>query len=151
MNHYGHMVRVLHCGISRTVNGALAEMELTSAQGRILGFLARREQAPCPRDIEEEFHLSHPTVSGLLARLERKDFIEFRPDETDRRCKRVYMRPKGLECNERIYHVILENERRVVAGFTPQEREQFADLLTRAANNLGIDPHFHFDKEEPKE
>lgn len=151
MNHYGHMVRVLHCGISRTLTGALAQMELTSAQGRILGFLARQEEAPCPRDLEEEFHLSHPTVSGLLSRLERKDFIELRPDGKDRRCKRIYMRPKGMECHERMTHVILENERRVVDGFTPEEREQFADFLARAANNLGIDPHLHFDKEEPQE
>ena len=75
MFHYGHMVRVLHCAVSQSVTAALGQMELTSAQGRIMGYLARQKQPPCAKDIETEFHLSHPTVSGLLSRLEKKDFI----------------------------------------------------------------------------
>ena len=139
MKHYGHMVRVLHCTISQSVTGALAEMELTSAQGRIMGYLALSPEPPCAKDIEEKFHLSHPTVSGLLARLEKKGFIEFRPDEADRRCKRIYMLPKGAD-----------NEKKLVTGFTETEKQQFTDLLTRAAKNLGCDPQFHLNdnKEE---
>lgn len=151
MKHYGHMIRILHRGISQAVTGAMAQMDLTSAQGRIMGFLAKRGSPPCAKDIEEEFNLSHPTVSGLLSRLERKNFIEFRPDEQDKRCKRIYILPKGEACNERIYHVILENERLIVRGFSEDEKVQFADFLTRAANNLGCDPQLHFDKEESKE
>lgn len=151
MKHYGHMVRVLDCAISQSLTQALAEMELTSAQGRIMGYLAMTPEPPCAKDIEEKFHLSHPTVSGLLARLEKKGFIEFRPDKADRRCKRIYMLPKGADCNEKIYCVIQENERKLVAGFSEAERQQFSDLLTRAANNLGCDPQFHMDNKEESE
>lgn len=151
MKHYGHMVRVLDCAISQSLTQALAEMELTSAQGRIMGYLAMSPERPCAKDVEEKFHLSHPTVSGLLARLEKKGFIEFRPDKADRRCKRIYMLPKGADCNEKIYRVIQENERKLVAGFSEAERQQFSDLLTRAANNLGCDPQFHMDNKEESE
>lgn len=151
MRHYGHMIRILHRSISQAVTGAMAEMDLTSAQGRIMGFLVKRGSPPCAKDIEEEFNLSHPTVSGLLSRLERKNFIEFRPDAQDKRCKRIYILPRGEACNERIYHAILENERLIVRGFSEDEKVQFADFLTRAANNLGCDPQLHFDKEESKE
>lgn len=145
------MFRILHCAISQTVTQAMMEMELTSAQGRIMGFLAMQKDPPCAKDIEENFNLSHPTVSGILSRLEKKDFIEFRPDLQDKRCKRIYMLPKGTDCNERIYRTILENERLIVRGFSQEEMAQFADLLTRAANNLGCDPQLHFDKEEQEE
>ena len=152
VDHYGHMVRVLHRGISQAVTGAMAQMELTSAQGRIMGFLAMCKSPPCAKDIEEKFHLSHPTVSGLLARLEKKGFIESRPDEADRRCKRIYMLPKGADCNEKIYNVIQENEKKLVTGFTEAEKQQFTDLLTRAANNLGCDPQVHMnDNKEDSE
>lgn len=151
MYHYGHMFRILHCAISQTVTQAMMEMELTSAQGRIMGFLAMQKDPPCAKDIEENFNLSHPTVSGILSRLEKKGFIEFRPDRQDKRCKRIYMLPKGTDCNERIYRTILENERLIVRGFSQEEMAQFADLLTRAANNLGCDPQLHFDKEEQEE
>ncbi|MDY4755080.1 MAG: MarR family transcriptional regulator [Candidatus Faecousia sp.] len=151
MFHYGHMFRLLHCACSQSITAALAQMELTSAQGRVMGYLARRGEPLCAKDIEEEFHLSHPTVSGLLSRLEKKSFIEFRPDEKDGRCKRIYVSPKGLDCHERIFHVILENEKRVVQGFTQEEKEQFATLLTRAVENMGSQSNFQFEEEETNE
>ena len=70
--HYGHQLRILHWQFDQTVSGALAQMDLTAAQGQIMGFLSHREP-PCSRDIEEAFQLTHPTVSGLLSRLEKTD------------------------------------------------------------------------------
>jgi len=116
-HHYGYLLKVLSGCMKASMDNALASMDLTSAQGHIMGYLAQRSQPPCSRDIEETFHLSHPTVSGLLSRLEKKDFIELRPDETDRRCKRIYMLPKGKELNETMGRVIHDNEAQVVAGF----------------------------------
>ena len=151
MYHYGHMFRLLHCSISQAMTQALGQMELTSAQGRIMGYLAHRGDPPCAKDIEEEFHLSHPTVWGLLSRLEKKNFIEFRPDEKDGRCKRIVISPKGRSCNEIIHKTIQENEQRIVRDFSPEEKRQFAALLNRAVRNMGSQPNFQFEEEEPKE
>lgn len=148
MFHYGHLLRLLYCGTSQVMNNALSEMELTSAQGHIMGFLAHRDEAPCPRDVEEHFGLSHPTVSGLLARLEKKGFISLQPDPKDKRCKRIYIQVRGRECDKKLYSTILQNEARIVQGFTDTEKAQFADYLTRAARNLGCEPHTFFTEEE---
>ena len=94
---YGPLLRMLHSCTNQSITHALEKMELTGAQGHIMGFLARSKTAPCPRDIENAFHLSHPTVSGLLSRLEKKGFIEFRADDHDRRCKRIHVLPKGKD------------------------------------------------------
>lgn len=136
-SHYGYFVRILHWCTDQAMTNALASMDLTASQGPIIGFIAHRPQAPCSRDIEEEFHLSHPTVSGILSRLERKGFIEFRPDGQDRRCKRIYILPKGQECDELIHKTIRINEERMVQDFTDAEKEQFAALLKRAIRNMG--------------
>ena len=112
------------------------------------GRLARVPEPPCPRDIENEFHLSHPTVSGLLSRLEQKGFIELRTDENDRRSKRIYILPKGTECHDRMHRVIESNECRMVEGFTEAEKEQFAQLLTRAIRNMGGNPCQRKEKED---
>ncbi|MBQ8622469.1 MAG: MarR family transcriptional regulator [Oscillospiraceae bacterium] len=126
-------------------------MDLTASQGHIMGFLAHREQPPCPRDIEAEFQLSHPTVSGLLSRLEQKGFLELRTDPDDRRCKRIFILPKGRECHDLMHHTIQENERRIVNGFTPEEQELFAELLMRAITNMGGNPCPQKHKEETDE
>jgi len=138
--HFGHLVRILHWCTDQSMTNALETMELTAAQGHIMGFLAHRKEPPCPKDIELEFQLSHPTVSGILTRLEKKDFIEILPDGQDRRCKRIYLRPRGRECMENMHQVIRSNETRLVEGFTQEEQELFADFLKRAITNMGGNP-----------
>lgn len=146
--HYGHFLRILHWQFDQALSRALAQMDLTAAQGQIIGFLTHRKEPPCSRDVEEAFHLSHPTVSGLLARLEKKGFIEFRPDPADRRCKRIYILPKGNACHETMHRIIAENEEKMVAGFSEEEKEQFAALLQRAISNMGPGPCERKSKEE---
>lgn len=133
------------------MTSALEKMELTAAQGHIMGFLAHAKEPPCPRDIEMEFQLSHPTVSGLLSRLEQKGFLELRTDPQDRRCKRIYVLPKGTQCHAMMHRTITEIEQRMVRDFTPEEQAQFASFLQRAIQNMGGGPCQHHHKEEPKE
>ena len=139
-HHYGRLIRILHWCTDQSMTLELEKMELTAAQGHIMGFLTHAREPLCHRDIENEFHLSHPTVSGLLSRLEQKDFIELRTDENDRRVKRIYVLPKGKECHNRMHRVISENEARFVEGFTEEEQEQFAAFLNRAIQNMGGGP-----------
>lgn len=146
---YGHYARILHWCTDQAMTNALAQMDLTASQGHIMGFLAHRASPPCPRDIEEAFRLSHPTVSGLLSRLEKKGFIEFRPDDSDRRIKRIFILPKGRECLDLMSSTIQRTEAQMVQDFTPEERAQFSDLLTRAIHNMG-GGSCHRHKEEPK-
>lgn len=134
---YGPRFRILHWCTDQIMNDALARMDLTASQGRIMGYLAHRTDPPCARDIEEHFHLSHPSVSGTLNRLEKKGFIAFFSDEADRRCKRIHVLPKGMECHEQMEQVICGIEQQVVSGFSAQEQSDFSRLLNRAIENLG--------------
>jgi DNA-binding MarR family transcriptional regulator len=56
--------------------------------------------------------------------LEKKQFVEFRPDPADRRCKRIYVLEKGWEHIEQIHRVIKDNEDRIVDGFSEEEKQQ---------------------------
>ena len=147
-NHFGHLIRVLHWCTDQSMTTALEQMELTAAQGHIMGYLSHQAVPPCPRDLEEAFHLSHPTVSGILSRLEQKGFIALRTDPNDRRCKRIYILPKGQECHQTMYQTIQSMEGQLVQDFTPEEQRQFKDFLRRAAANMGISPDHPNPKEE---
>ena len=149
--HYGHYLRILHGCTDQFLSAAVTQMDLTPVQSRVVGYLAHRSEPPCAKDVEEEFQLSHPTVSGILSRLEKKAFVEFRPDPADRRCKRIYVLEKGWEHIGQIRRIINENEDRIVDGFTEEEKQQFAAFLERAIRNMGGDPtprRFKEDKQE---
>ena len=121
----------------QTLTAAMEEMELTAAQGHLMGYLIHSREPRCPRDVEKAFHLSHPTVSGLLSRLEQKGFVELRTDPEDRRFKRIYLLPKAWQLDERISRTLEGNERKMTDGFTQQEREEFAAMLQRAIHSMG--------------
>ena len=138
--HYGHLLRILHWCTDQRITAALTDMDLTASQGPVLGYIAHRKDPPCARDVEEEFRLSHPTVSGLLSRLEKKGFVEFFPDAHDRRCKRIRLLPRGRECIDIMHRTIAQNETRLVQDFTDEEKELFLQFLRRAITNMGADP-----------
>ena len=137
--HYGYLLKALHWFTDQSMTRALAEMDLTAAQGRVMAYLSHREDPPCARDVEEVFQLSHPTVSGLLSRLEKKQFLELRTDKADRRVKRIYILPKGRDFLDRIRQVIDANEESLIRGFSEEEAAQFASYLNRAIQNMKQD------------
>ena len=95
--------RLLDQAGKQRVDQQFQEMELTAMQSYVLRYLHDRAgEVVYPKDIEQRFHLTHPTVSGLLARLEAKGFIVCTPDPDDRRCKRVLDTEKAEQCHLRI-------------------------------------------------
>ena len=137
---YGRSIRQLYWASDQAMTATLASMDLTASQGHILAFFAHSPAPPCPKDMEEAFHLTHPTVSGLLSRLEKKGFILIEPDPADRRCKRVRLDAKGRESLSKMEATITSNEAKLVKDFTEEEKALFADFLSRAITNLGGSP-----------
>ena len=121
------------------MNQQLQALDLTASQGQIIGYLTHAKEPPCARDLEEFFRLSHPTVSGLLSRMESKGFVEIRPDERDKRIKRIYLLEKGCAWSRQIAQSIEENDARMIRGFSEEEAEQFLSLLRRAIDNMSDD------------
>ncbi len=149
--HYGHLIRILHWCCDQEMTENLEKMDLTASQGHLLAFVSHRGDRPTyAKDVELSLRLSHPTVSGLLSRLEQKGFLTLETDSKDRRSKRIVLLEKGKVCQERMCQMIDEHEKRIVQGFTPEEREQFQDLLQRAIKNLHPEDGCVHQKEETK-
>lgn len=148
---FGRIFRSLDCALGQRMDQALSGMDLTFSQGHIMGYLAHCDTPPCAKDIEDRFHLSHPTVSGLLSRLEKKEFIQLREDPEDRRRKLVYILPKGQQCNETMYAVIQNGDKKLLEGFTPEEAAQFREYLFRALHNVSPDFDTQIEKAKKEE
>ena len=140
-NLLSHSFKRLHFLMEQTINQRLLELDLTTAQGHAIGYIRCAKEPPCARDIETAFGLSHATVSGILSRVESKGFIELRPDEDDRRVKRIHLLQRGLNSTEQIRSHILDTENAMAEGFSPQELAQFRSFLSRAISNLSPPPN----------
>lgn len=126
------------------IDQQLLAQDLTAMQSFVLRYLHDRSgEVVYPKDIEQRFRLTHPTVSGLLARLEAKGFIICTPDPDDRRCKRITATEKAEQCHRGIHDTFRALEQQTLRGFRPEEVSELLRLLDRAIENLSED------KEEP--
>ena len=96
----GPRLRHLSNRITQYMDQQFLALDLTSTQSFILHHLVLHEgEQIYPKDIEKRFHLTHPTVSGVLQRLGagpgRPPLQAYPPDRTRpavRRCRRAGIR-----------------------------------------------------------
>ncbi len=134
----GPRIKRISNAIDRQRTLDMEDMELTSSQGMVLGWLVRSpDSAISPGDVGRHFGLSHPTVTGILQRLEAKGFVVYADDPADRRRKQVLATEKALDCHSRIRERFLENEARLTMGMSEAERTRLLELLDRVIENTG--------------
>lgn len=134
------LYRLLHHAMQQGVDQALrlTGIDLTSAQLDVLICVAHGCGGPVnQRDIEEELHLSNPTVTGILKRMERKGFITRAVGSRDRRYREVRLTEKCLRLGERLHPNAEMMVTRMFRGFTPGEFETLNRMLLRLLENCG--------------
>lgn len=133
----GPRLRYLNNRITQYMDQQFQTLDLTSTQSFVLHYLILHEQETVyPKDIEKRFQLTHPTVSGVLQRLEAKDFISIEPDQIDRRCKCIRLTDRARRCDEAVGKAFDTLEQLMCSGMCPEERQQLLRLLDLAAENL---------------
>lgn len=151
-NHFGPKFHAISAGLKQEMNRSTAQLDLTASQSFFLGYLVHHRSQPIyQKDLEQAFDFSHPTVSGILGRLEAKGFVTFRPGEHDRRCKEILVTDKAIECYQTMLRHMMETETKVSAGLSSDEQAELSRLLDKIISNLGVTccPKLpHPDKEE---
>lgn len=132
----GPRVRIIHQAVSQQMDRRLASLELTGIQSMILRFVSQQDGAVYARDVEKRFQLTHPTVSGLLQRMEAKGFVTLQPEESDRRLRRIGLTPKAEHCQKLIRAHIAYMEERMLQGLSGQEQAELKRMLDRVLENL---------------
>jgi DNA-binding MarR family transcriptional regulator len=108
---------------------------VTRSQWWVLAHLSRHD-GMIQSDLADLLVLGKAALGGLVDRLEASEFIERRPDSSDRRAKRVYLTRKGNQMIKEMHGLSHEMSEQILDGFDQEERLQLADLLTRVKKNL---------------
>lgn len=138
----GHKIKIISNAFGRIINQSMAEQGLTAAQAFILGYLARNEHMhPCQRDLEEKFHIKHPTANGILSRLQEKGLVDFLPDEYDRRIKRIVITDTGLQHAGKTREKLFKTEQDITRNMTPEDISELNRLLDIMVANTCTDKY----------
>ena len=132
----GYLIKLISDRMRAQGDADLKQYDLTFSQVRILSFLHRYGPEAPQKEIEAWLDVAHPTVVGLVSRLERNGFVECHPDLQDRRNKLVRLTPKSYEIKEQVDERKRQNELQMAAGLSPEEQQKLILLLKQVYSNL---------------
>lgn len=108
---------------------------LGAGQPKLLVYLDGH--GPCrQKELADYFEIDPAAVSRMMDTLERGGFVVRRRDEASRRGDLVELTEKGRQAVQAWTEFCGQEEEQMLHDFTPEERQQFAEFLTRAYRNL---------------
>lgn len=88
------------------------------------------------KDIEETFGITRSCVSKVISLMEQKGFIERMEVAYDARLKKLVLTEEAAKYAVLMKNDALEMEKRLVMGFSEDEKRQLSEFLQRIMENL---------------
>ncbi|MCT6891389.1 MAG: MarR family transcriptional regulator [Lactobacillus sp.] len=138
LNRIGPKIKAANTLIEKQLNNQFGEMfkdySLTGAQISLMVFLYdAKDRTVTQKEIADMFVLSHPTIRGIVRRLEENGLIYTTHLETDQRQIVLQLSDKGfalVDKNINKIHAILDNtNEQITQGSSVVEVEQFEAFL----------------------
>ena len=129
------LIKEIYANTMGTVSKSLRESGLTNQQIMVIKLIAHNKQVNISQ-LCEEMSLSKGTISGIVARLEKADYVKKIKDEKDKRNTYVAFSDKGYEFVKNFIEEINGSFDKVFENFTEEEVKQVKDALTKLRNKI---------------
>jgi len=131
---------ILSRTIKREMDHILQEQDLTGVQFMVLVHLREMEQGKVSeisqKRLEEAIHVTHPTMTELLKKLEKKGYVSTQTSETDRRAKCISSTGKAEELIATMDRVEEEVLAGIVQGLTEEQLRKIDEITAIMVNNV---------------
>lgn len=133
----GYLIKGINDKLKVRADVDLKEFDLTLTQSRVMGFLTDNGGQATQKEIEVFLGVTHPTVVGVVSRMEQKGFVVSWLDEKDKRNKNVKLTEKANAVGAGMDRQVEAMETMLVASLSAEEVEKLKDMLWVMYNNLG--------------
>ena len=117
------------------------EMGLTSVQLRVLGELSRLElmgiEEVNQKDLEKALLVTHPTMTKIIKRLEKKKAVVCTPSKIDRRYKKIDCTAEFKDIHTELREMDWEIFYKICDGISKEYVEIFLETSERMLENIG--------------
>lgn len=134
--HIGYLLKNINDKLKLNADQDLKEHDLTFTQSRVLAFLNSRSDIATQKEIEDFLEVSHPTVVGIVSRMEQKGHLTTWLDPLNRRNKMVQLTPKAKEIGSNMDRMINAQDAKMLNGLTPEQITGLHQMLTVIYQNL---------------
>ena len=132
----GYLIKNINDKLKVKADADLKHSNLTLAQSRVLAFLDSRGGQTTQKEIEVHLEVSHPTVVGIISRMEQNGHLKCWVDETDKRNKIVALTEQAKALGKEMEQQILSNEKKLLASLSEDDIKKLKQMLLTMYNNL---------------
>lgn len=137
LNSQFFMIKNIHDKFESRGNSECQQVGLTLSQFRVLLYLDMNpDKQVTQRELELEFKVSHPTITGILKRMEEKEFISTKIIRDGKQQKLVFITDKGRDCLEFTNKSLKKDDEAMSRMFSPEELAQLDNYLNRILDYL---------------
>ena len=134
-NDVGYLIKSINDKLKVRADAELKKYHLTMSQSRVLVYLRSRGGQATQKEIETFLDVAHPTVVGLVSRMEQNGYVTCWPCE-DGRNKYVKLTPQAEAIDKDMQENVHTSEEMLLAPLSPEDRERLRDLLLTVAEHL---------------
>lgn len=134
-HHIGYIIKIITEKLKKHGDEDLKKHGITVTQSRVLIYLNEHGGSSAQKDLGDYLEISHPTVVGIVSRMERNGFVTTHVDAADRRNKIVSLTAHAREIAAEMKNTISANDRALIAGLTEKQVRDLIDTLTIIYNN----------------
>ena len=131
----GYLIKSINDKLKVRADAELKQYHLTMSQSRVLVYLRSRGGQATQKELETFLDVAHPTVVGLVSRMEQNGYVTCWPCE-DGRNKYVKLTPQAEAIDKDMQENMHANEEMLLAPLSPGDRERLRDLLLTVAEHL---------------
>ena len=134
----GKQVQMLSRKIKRKMDETFLEYGITGGQAFMLKYIHEKSTngKVYAKDIENEFDMRRPTVTGILQLMEQNGLIERKAEGKDARLKEIFITKKGMEIGEKIDSNVKEVEKKLVKDISKNEIQTFLTIISKLSKNM---------------
>lgn len=125
----GYLIKTINDKMKVKADTDLRKYHLTFTQSHLLSYLVSKKGQATQKEIEAFLEVSHPTVVGIVSRMENNGFLTSRVDTKDKRNKIVQLTKEAKEIAIDLEKHMHENENKLLTRLSDEEVEQLRKLL----------------------
>lgn len=130
------MIKYISDKVRQKADNNLKDHNVTLSQVRVLNFLWRENGSCSQKQIEDFLQVSHPTVVGLVSRMEQSGYIQTSVSPDDKRNKIVTVTDSGMSLACELCRYMEDIDKRMLVGLTDEQQAQLADMLYIVVQNF---------------
>lgn len=132
----GYLIKNINDRLKVKADADLKRYNLTLTQSRVLGFLHSRAGQATQKEIEIFLEVSHPTVVGVVSRMEQKGYLVSWIDQKDKRNKIVKLTSQADALGKDMDQSVQANEKKILNSLSAQDVERLREMLLVIYKNL---------------